>query len=117
MFWKDFICLKNHLLKKLYLLISTLIKVPGFDEFDELYRYFIEESRRRVVFRQGFRYRLNFMNFKAIYTLFYYTQNYFDDRFLRSYYRRDLHVSITLADSTFSYGFSSDEHYGVFFRS
>lgn len=88
------------------------IKVPGFDEFDEL--YFIEESRRRVVFRQGFRYWLNFINFKAIYTLFYYTQNYFDDRFLRSYYRRDLHVSITLADSTFSYGFSSDEHYGFF---
>lgn len=56
------------------------IKVPGFDEFDEL--YFIEESRRRVVFRQGFRYWLNFINFKAIYTLFYYTQNYFDDRFL-----------------------------------
>lgn len=108
-----------HLFKESFVkkVILIDIKVPGFDEFDELYRYFIEESRRRVVFRQGFRYRLNFINFKAIYTLFYYTQNYLDDRFLRSYYRRDLHVSITLADSTFSYGFSSDEHYGFFFRS
>lgn len=47
------------------------IKVPGFDEFDEL--YFIEESRRRVVLRQGFRYRLNFINFK-LYSHFFTTR-------------------------------------------